>query len=391
MVGRGEGVRNEEILWKNAFMSSVLKRTWIRLGVTVRQSSTAITAITVWLAANGLAFARLRGLPWDEAALLALCVRKADGTWGRFYTSFTEVVVFGVFASMVVANATRRYRPEATSAALAERAEGHLVVIGYTNLGKRVRDRTIEAGGTVVVIDEDKSLVDEIIRVEEPLVLGNAREATTLKAASVERALVVVIATDDLETAAVACRLIRDVNPKCKLVVRCTDDDVGQLLSKAYDARVLSTSKMAARFIVKEAQKVGARRAVIVGKNNVGRRAQEALESDRIACELVAETEDIEVLRKAGVAEADIVIIADDDLGKNLVRVDRVRDLNANTAVICRVFHEDAAEILAQKPFRCVVLSTSRLAAESLIQEGVLKGVGVEPSRKSKARQEPKA
>lgn len=372
-------------------MSSLLKRTWIRVGVTVRQSSTAIAATSAWLLVNGLAFAGIRKVPWDEAVLLALCVRKADGAWGRFYTSFTEVVVFGVVASMIVANATRRYRPEATSAALAERAGDHLVVIGYTNLGKRVRDRTLAAGGAVVVIEEDKALVDEIIRVEEPLVLGNAREATTLHAASIERAAIVVIATDDLETAAVACRLIRDVNPHAKLVVRCTDDDVGQLLAKAYDARVLSTSKMAARFILTQAQKVGARRAVVVGRNNVGRRAQEALESERITCELIAETEDVEALRKAGVAEADLVVIADDDLGRNLVRVDRVRDLNPNTSVICRVFHEDAAEILAQKPFRCVVLSTSRLAAEALVNEGILRSVGVEPGKKASKAKERKA
>src|SRR4029079_9250414 len=102
---------------------------------------------------------------------------------------------------------------------------------------------------------------------------------------------------------------------------------------------------------------------------------------------LIPETEDVEVLRKAGVAEADLVVVADDDLGKNLIRVDRVRDLNGNTAVICRVFHEDAAEILAQRPFRCIVLSTSRLAAETLAGEGVLRGVGGAPAKKAaKAR-----
>jgi hypothetical protein len=58
---------------------------------------------------------------------------------------------------------------------------------------------------------------------------------------------------------------------------RCADDDVGQILMKAYQARVLSTSKIAARFILAQAQKAGARRAVVVGQNNVGRRVAEAL------------------------------------------------------------------------------------------------------------------
>jgi Trk K+ transport system NAD-binding subunit len=370
-------------------MAGVIKRAWIRLSVTVRQSAVAIAATAAWLLVNWAVFAQALGLPWSDAALVALCIRKAEGGWGRFYASFTEVAVFGVVASMMVANATRRYRPEATSAVLAERASGHLVVIGYSNLGKRVRDMAAAAGGAVVVIEEDRALVDEIVRAEEPLVLGSAREPAVLRAARVERAEVVVVATDDLETAAVACRIVRDVNPRCKLVVRCTDDDVGQLLAKAYAARVLSTSKIAARFIREHAQKVGARRAVILGRNNVGRRAAEALAAERIACELIAETDDVEALRKAGVAEADLVVVADDDLGKNLMRVDRVRDMNPTAAVICRVFHEDAAEILAQRPFLCVVLSTSRLAAETLASEGILKGVGVVGLKKRERKQRP--
>lgn len=355
----------------------MVKHVLIRLAITAHQSRAAIAVTLAWLVANGVAFAVVLHLPWQDAALTALAVHKAGGAWGRFYATFTEVVVFGAVASMVVANATRRYRPEATARALAERARGHLVVIGYNNLGNRVRTMAVAAGASVVVVEEDAKLVEELVRAEEPVVLGSARDPITLAAASVERAAVVVIATDDLETAAVACRTVRNVNPRAVLVVRCFDDDVGQILAKAYDARALSTSKIAARFVLASAQKVGARRAVVMGRNNVGRRVTEALVGEKIACELIAETEDVAALRQAGIAEADLVVIADDDLGKNLVRVDRVRDLNPNALLVCRVFHDDAAEILTQRPFQCLVLSTSRLAAGMLADEGLLRGVGV--------------
>lgn len=363
----------------------MLKRAWIRLAVTVRQSAAAIVITGTWLLVNGLVFAGPLGRRWDEAAFVALCIHKTEGAWGHFYASFTEVVIFGVVASMIVANATRRYRPEATSAALAKQASGHLVVIGYSNLGQRIRDMTLAAGGVAVVVEEDRSLVAEIIRAEEPLVLGNPREPSTLLAARVDRADVVLIATDDLEAAAVACRIVREANARCELLVRCADDDIGQLLAKAYRARALSASRLASRFIAGQAQKLGVKKAVILGRNNVGTRAREALEAERIACALIPETEDVEALRAAGVAEADLVVVADDDLGKNLVRVGRIRDLNPNAAVICRIFHEDAGAILAQRPFRSVILSTSRLAAETVAGEGLLRGVGVTPVRKKRA------
>jgi Trk K+ transport system NAD-binding subunit len=368
---------------------STARRLWLRIAITARESRLAIVFIGAWLVANGLLFAGLLELPSRDAALAALCLHKAPGTWGRLYASFTEFVVFGGVASMIAANVTRRYRPEATCAALAERANGHLLVIGYTNLGKRVRDMAIAAGATVVVVEEDPALVGDLVRAEEPLLVGSAREPATLAAASVTRAAVVVIATDDLETAAVACRIVRAENPRCTLVVRCADDDVGQILMKAYQARVLSTSKVAARFILAQAQKAGARRAVVIGQNNVGRRVAEALGGERIACALIPETEDVAALRAAGVADADLVVVADDDLGKNLVRVDRVRDLCPTGLVVCRVFHDDAAEILTQRPFRCVVLSTSRLAAELLAGEGIFRALGVSQAPRRAAMRPP--
>ena len=353
----------------------MVKRIWLRFVITARQNWAALAFASAWVVVNGLLFARTLG--WQEAILVALCLHKVEGAWGRLYESFTELVVFGAVASLIVADATRRYRPEATCAALAQNARDHLIVIGFTNLGKRVRALAVDAGATVVVVDEDRARVEALIRAEQPLALGSAREPATLKAAGVGRARIVVIAAEELEIAAVACHIIRAENPRCKLVVRCSDEEVGQTLARAYSARVLSTSRTAGRFILGHAQKAGARRAVVMGLNDVGRRVTEALSGDQIACAIIPETDDPEALRQAGVGEADLVVVADDDLGKNLVRVDRIRRENPNCMVICRIFHDDAADILAQRPFRCLVLSTSRLAAETLADEGAFREVGV--------------
>lgn len=364
-------------------------RLWARLKVTFRQNRGALLFLCAWLAANALIFSAMFRMQLDEAALTALCIRKVEGPWGRIYATFTELVVFGAVASGVVGNVTRRYRPEATCAALAAEAREHLIIIGYSNLGKRLHALTLEAGGAVVVVEVERGLVEQLISNEEPLVLGSASEPAVLAAARVKEASVVVIATDDLETAAVACRLVRAENPRCNLVVRCPDDDVGQVLAKAYNARALSTSKIAAQLVLTHAVKAGSRRALIVGANNIGRRVAAALEQQNIACTLLPETEDAAVLERAGVAQMDLVVIADDDLGKNFVRVDRIRDSNPNALLLCRVFHEEAAEILSQSPFRCVLLSSSRLAADALANEGFLRAVGVTRAARKGTKREP--
>jgi Trk K+ transport system NAD-binding subunit len=189
---------------------------------------------------------------------------------------------------------------------------------------------------------------------------------------------VVVIATDDLETAAVACRLVREMNAACELVVRCADDDVGSVLARTYRARALSTSRLAASFIQSHAMKLRAKKVVVFGKNNVGARATEALQEKRIAVAHVEATSDPSAIAAAGVAEADLVVLCEDDLGDNLIRVDRIRDISKRTKIICRAFHEDAAEVLTRSPFDCIVLSTSRHAADTLARSGVFRQVGID-------------
>ena len=102
---------------------------------------------------------------------------------------------------------------------------------------------------------------------------------------------------------------------------------VGVVLAKTYRARAVSTSRLAAAFIQGQAQKARARAVVV--------------------------------------------------LGKSLVRVDRIRDLHKRTRIICRAFHDEAAEVLGRPPFDCVVLSTSKYASESLARAGAFRDVGI--------------
>lgn len=358
-------------------MQSKIGRLWIRLGLALRQNRGALLFIAAWLASNALVLSRFFGMERAKAVMVAACITKASGGWPAVYQSFTEVVVFGVVASLVLTNVTRRYRPEETCRALAARSRGHVVVIGWTNLGRRVAGVVQGSSRPLVVVEHDASLVAELVREEHPLVVGSAEDRQVLADAAVAFAKVVVIATDDLETAAVACRLVREMNASCELVVRCADDDVGAILAKTYRARAVSTSRLAAAFIQDRAVRARARAVVVLGRNAVGDRVSEALAAKRIPFVHADVTEDVALLEEAGVARADMVVVCDDDLGKNLIRVDRIRSINRRARIICRAFHDEAAELLGRPPFECEVLSTSRHAVTSLVRSGALREAGI--------------
>lgn len=358
--------------------SSRLSKITTRAKLALAQNRLPILFVLIWLGVNTAVFVRSYGMPTLEAALVASCITKMPGGYRGAYQAFTEVVVFGLIASVVLSNVTSKYRPEQTSRALAAQSRGHIVVVGYTNLGKRVVELGDSAKKRVVIVEENAELVSELVREEEPVVIGKGSDRTALEAAAVAHARVVVIATDDLESAAVACRIVRELNASCELVVRCSDDDVGAVLARTYRARALSTSRLAASFIQSQAVKLRAKAAVVFGKNNVGDRTKEALEDKRIAVSYVEASSDPEKIAAAGVGVADLVVLCDDDLGDNLIRAERIRDINKRTRIICRAFHEEAAEILTRAPFECVVFSTSRYAVDTLARGGVFREVGID-------------
>ncbi len=359
-----------------------LNRAAARVVIALEQNRLALAFVGAWITASALVFGLALSHDLGDALLLALTLRRDPSELGRLYAGFTEVVVFGAVISVVIANVTRRWRPEATSAELARRARDHFVVIGLSHLGARVRTLATAAGADVVVVDTDRARVDELVKAEEPVVIGTVRDPSVLDDAAITRAAVVVVATDDLDEAAIACRSVRARNPRCELVVRCADDDVGKALARAHGARAISTSRLAAAHLAARASRIGARRAIVAGDNGLARRVAEALRSGGL--EVVSVTSEA-ALMAAPLAEAQLVVFADDDLGTNLVYADRVRDVNATVEIVARVFHEDAAEILARAPFRCTLLSTSRLAAEGLVREGLLRRVQDADARAARA------
>ncbi len=328
------------------------------------QNAIALGFVTTWLALNALVLAR--GRLFVDALEVVLGLTTADGMWGRFYAPFTRVVVFGVVVSVIVSNVTRKYRPEATARRLAAEARDHVVIVGLTHLGERIRGAMIEAGIEVVVVDGDRARVEGLIHDEAPLVIGDPRDAATIGAAAIERARAVAVVADEIEIAAVVARAVRARNSACELILRCPDEDVGEILARTHRARIVSTSRVIAKRVVDDAQRRGIRRALVLGENSIGRRVARSLTERGVVARLAAAVEDPSSL----VLDAELIVIADDDLGKNLVRVDRIRDVAPHARIICRAFHDDAAELLTRPPFRCEVISSSRLAVEALVAEG---------------------
>ena len=368
-----------------------------RARLLVRQNRLALGLLVAWFGAAFVGFVLL-GHPAKEAAQIVAFARLDATPWGAFYKNFTDMVVFGALVGVLVSEAGRKYKPEETSRLFAERASGHVVIVGYTHFAARMRELFVANGVPVVVVEADRAKVDALVRAEDPVVLASGRDAADLEAAGVSRAKMVVLAMEEIETAAIVASNVRHQNRECELLVRCYDDDVGAVLAKTYAARIVSTSRLAAQHVAALAQKNGTTFCAIIGAQNLGLRLAQimkdrgtrfvAIDPSRAALDDLAEADpvvcgsptDPETLVKAKVAECDLVVLTGDDLGANMVIADRVRDVNTHCKIVCRLYHDDSAEMLTRAPFSCDVVSTSKHAVKMLADAGALRAVGIGPA-----------
>ncbi len=380
-----------------------LSRRRVRATLLWQQNRAALLLVLSWFVGNFLIFVLLLHRTPGHA-LWALFYFEPDvSRWGSFYQTMSDFVVFGMVMSVVATGVSRHYRPEQTGAILAKSLTDHVVVIGYTNFGQRVVDLCHLHHVKVVVVDADKARVDGLIRSEHPLVLATGTAVADLEAANVSAAKLVVIAEEGVEVASIAARRVRTVNDECPLIIRCADDDVGAVLARNYKAKLVSTSKVAARHVELYAQKHQIKNCVLIGFNALATRIQKALETKGCTATIIDEggakgankssanvhgdlkrdrivhgdAASYETLEKAGLKEADLVVLTGEALGHSLVVCDRVRDLNASARLIVRVFHEDAGLLLTQAPFKAEVVSTSRHALSTLVRDGSFECVGI--------------
>ncbi len=350
--------------------------------------------LAAWLAFSGVILIATGHPPLE--ALKILFFLQADSTsYGFFYESMTDFVVFGLVISVLLVDMQRQVRPEASCRVMAQELHNHAVIFHFTNLGRRTWQLLSEKDIPVAVVDPNPDHLESLIRDGYPCLVSSGRSQADMEDTNIREARFVMVAADDLESATVICSLVRQHNSKCDLVVRCLEDEIGEVLAKRYRATLISTSRVAAAYLKDYMATHRVRSTLVVGDGSLARRVIPIVQDLRVEyhviCDevhriddlvdpehyLVGDSYDVHTLEAAGVGEVDLVILTEDDLSQTLKTVDKIRSINGKCKIVCRVFHDDAADVLSSPPFRCDIFSTSRGAVEQLRKQGALKALGV--------------
>lgn len=231
---------------------------WIRISIFLRQSRWGFALLALWFALGTIAFYAFENLPFSKAFLSAVYLRVQPGSLWELYSFWGQCVLFGIVISIFFLQALQRYNPQEGCRMLASEMKDHVIVVGHSHLGSRVVAHLRQSARAYVLIDKDPAAVDDLVRAGEPVVVDDAKQESTLVDAGIERASLVVITANNIETALLVTKRARDRNKKTSIIVRCYLDEFTEILEGLGANEVISSSKSAFTEIATHIGAVGA-------------------------------------------------------------------------------------------------------------------------------------
>jgi hypothetical protein len=218
---------------------------WIRVFLFLRQSRWGFALMGLWFALGTVAFCHFDHLAIADALLNALYLRIHHGNLWDLYSFWGQCVLFGIVISIFFLQALQRYNPQEGCRMLATQMKEHIIVVGHTHLGSRIVEHLRRGSSPYVLIDKDPMAVEDLVRAGEPVIVDNAKQESTLLDAGIARAKLLVIATNNIETALLVTKRARDHNKSATIIVRCYLDEFTEILESLGANEVISSSKSA--------------------------------------------------------------------------------------------------------------------------------------------------
>ena len=209
-----------------------------------------------------------------EIFIYSLTVRSPTGAGdlAKFYALIWPILLEVIFFGFIMGELLQKYNPLITSRILARHQRNHIVVIGYQHLSERIIEYCIANKESFSLIEDQHELVEDLISIGKPVVVGDPTETTSLEFANVKNAKEVFITIDDVRIAIICAEKVRKMNDECSIYVRAFEDHVQEYLRQPpLNAFSFSISKWAMDGIQEWTRdKTG--NAIVVGRDGLTHR-----------------------------------------------------------------------------------------------------------------------
>lgn len=356
--------------------------------IVLKQNLVLFLILSLWYIINYIVFYIITGYNPSKALQYTFYLAELP-EYGFFYATISGFLIFSWIFTLITIDLYRKYHPIQMCIKISKSMKNHTIIIGYSHLGQRVREYIDRLNKTYVIIEDDRILTEDLIDEEEPIVPKKAYDPEIIEDANVRDAKLVLITKNDLETLVVATHNIRAENKDCKIICRCFDDAIAKILEKQLKCETISTSRYACQMISSKIKEWGSKDAVLIGCNHITRRLMrkfkaiklpyKIIEKNRDVVEdiideepiIIGDAKDSDILKEAGVSTTNLIITLMDEVEEVLLITDEIREINKNSHLICRIFHDEVAEVLEKPPFNAHIISTSKNTLQKLIETGI--------------------
>lgn len=133
---------------------------------------------------------------------------------------------------------------------------GHAIVVGYGRVGRRVTADLRAAGLTVVVIEQDFHLVEDLSRTGIPVVYGDASYQSIMTAAHVERARLLIVALPDAGATRVVVLNARRANPTVPILARVAREEYDEAIRAAGATAIVAPERAGSLLLLEESARL---------------------------------------------------------------------------------------------------------------------------------------
>ena len=127
---------------------------------------------------------------------------------------------------------------------------GHIILIGYDKIGKRIARKLTRAGIPYVAIDKQIELVKEGLKNGDNVIFGNAANKRVLESLNIEDAAAVIITTLNEEHTHLITENIRNINPNVNIIILSDDEEQKKYYKDALNVYVIDKSKELAEKLI---------------------------------------------------------------------------------------------------------------------------------------------
>lgn len=216
-----------------------------KIKILLKDNRNLILVLFFWFGAGFLVYFYVCHLDFWPALQASLFFRNVENPFSIAYEMWSQGLIFSVIFAFLVQNIIEKYIPERSCRMIAKEMENHIVVIGYSHLGERLIKYYQKEKISYCLIEKDKEKIDDLLREGAPVVVDDAKDLDALSDAGVPKAKLVIIASNNLETALIVTKRARQMNKEVKIVARCFMDEFDEILESLGATTVISSSKNA--------------------------------------------------------------------------------------------------------------------------------------------------